>query len=61
MKDETNAYRDKQIKEIDEKSMKNYEKLEMMCDGGFITCLDKYCENYSFIEWLREATPSNFI
>lgn len=41
--------------------MKNYEKLEMMCDGGFITCLEKYCENYSFIEWLRETTPSNFI
>ena len=33
-----------------------HSQLSNMCDEGFLKCLEKYVENYSFIEWIRENT-----
>lgn len=55
--DQSNVY--KQIKDIDDTSMKNYEKLFKMNETNFINCLKKYCEHMSFVEWLRENAPGN--
>lgn len=58
---ENKTYKKTQIKDIDEKSMKMYEKLQEMSKEDFIICLKKYSENYSFVEWLRQNTRGNYI
>lgn len=40
--------------------MKLYKTLEDLTNEGFLKCLNKYNENYHFIEWLRKKAPGMF-
>lgn len=41
--------------------MKLYEQLDKLSDESFVKCLQKYLQNYNFIEWLRVNAPSIYL
>ncbi len=40
--------------------MQVFKTLEELSDEGFIKCLQNYCKNYEFVEWIRANTKSLF-
>ncbi len=35
--------------------MQMHNKLKGLSEGDFLKCLEKFVENYDFIEWIRHA------
>jgi hypothetical protein len=57
-KTEHNIYKTKQISDIDDEVMAMHSKLKAFSKGDFLKCLEKFVDNYDFIEWIRQATKS---
>lgn len=58
---QTETYKQKQLNEIDDKSMQIFKTLEDLSDDGFIKCLQNYNKNYEFVQWIRANTNGLYI
>jgi hypothetical protein len=55
---DSDYYKKKTLNDLDEQKLKIFNQLEELSQENFCTCLKRYIENYSFVEWLRKNAPS---